>query len=300
MLRKYFSFSIAIVLIYLLSICVLAHPGNTDASGGHINKSTGEYHYHHGYPEHDHRDMDGDGDLDCPYKFKDATDHSSSKASSESNYIKSSSVKSEADTPSKEVITVPDYIYWIIGSLVMAIILLICTIVIKDKEFKEKERKYISLEEEYKSRVEQGINDFHKALVNKYGKDYLYDICDAPDGDFIDCELLPHSSEALSGSGIDRYVFYFGGARSWNAKYHHKHCRFAALGLPVNAMNLQQSRYYIPCALCKSALPKTEWVARYLKRYEFLKQYIDFDHVSPKELERIAKSRNRSGLRDKF
>ena len=65
-----------IVLAVSLALTVYAHPGRTDSSGGHTDRSTGEYHYHHGYGEHDHTDADGDGDLDCPYDFKDKTDHS--------------------------------------------------------------------------------------------------------------------------------------------------------------------------------------------------------------------------------
>lgn len=56
---------------------VYAHPGRTDSSGGHHDRSTGAYHYHHGYPAHDHKDLDGDGKKDCPYDFDDQTDHSS-------------------------------------------------------------------------------------------------------------------------------------------------------------------------------------------------------------------------------
>lgn len=76
-------------LLTLLIICLLcsslvltvsAHPGKTDGSGGHTDRSTGDYHYHHGYSAHDHYDMDGDGDIDCPYDFDDKTssDHSDS------------------------------------------------------------------------------------------------------------------------------------------------------------------------------------------------------------------------------
>ena len=67
-----------VFLLPLLSISVSAHPGKTDANGGHTNRSTGEYHYHHGYSAHSHYDMDGDGDIDCPYDFDDQTDHNSS------------------------------------------------------------------------------------------------------------------------------------------------------------------------------------------------------------------------------
>lgn len=37
-----------VVLLTLLtsSLAVFAHPGGTDANGGHYNRKTGEYHYH--------------------------------------------------------------------------------------------------------------------------------------------------------------------------------------------------------------------------------------------------------------
>lgn len=54
-----------------------AHPGRTDAEGGHYDRSTGEYHYHHGYPAHQHRDLDGDGVADCPYTWEKQTDRHS-------------------------------------------------------------------------------------------------------------------------------------------------------------------------------------------------------------------------------
>ena len=45
----------------LTCVNMFAHSGGTDSSGGHNNRSTGEYHYHHGYPAHYH--LDGV----CPY-----------------------------------------------------------------------------------------------------------------------------------------------------------------------------------------------------------------------------------------
>ena len=61
----------SLFLVTLLSLVCLtlafAHPGKTDASGGHYDHSTGEYHYHHGYPAHQH--IDGE----CPYDFDDQT-----------------------------------------------------------------------------------------------------------------------------------------------------------------------------------------------------------------------------------
>ena len=45
------------VLVLAVTLCIgsaSAHPGRTDANGGHHVTATGEYHYHHGYPAHQH------------------------------------------------------------------------------------------------------------------------------------------------------------------------------------------------------------------------------------------------------
>ena len=56
-----------ILISFLLSLFIIsvsyAHPGKTDANGGHYDSSTGEYHYHHGYPAHQHPDGI------CPYSY---------------------------------------------------------------------------------------------------------------------------------------------------------------------------------------------------------------------------------------
>ena len=74
-------FVLLILIVFVLTIPVRAHPGGTDGNGGHYDHSTGEYHYHHGYGAHDHEDLDGDGVLDCPYNFKDKTGESSGQSS---------------------------------------------------------------------------------------------------------------------------------------------------------------------------------------------------------------------------
>ncbi len=50
-----------LALLSLLTPLASAHPGHTDAAGGHWDSSTGEYHYHHGYPAHQHENGI------CPY-----------------------------------------------------------------------------------------------------------------------------------------------------------------------------------------------------------------------------------------
>lgn len=78
---------LAAVLVAVLVIPspVLAHGGRTDASGGHTDRSTGEYHYHHGYSAHQHPNGV------CPYNFDDQTGHSSGTTSGNSSSSGSSS-----------------------------------------------------------------------------------------------------------------------------------------------------------------------------------------------------------------
>lgn len=68
--------SLALVSILFCFISVSAHPGRTDANGGHYNRSTGEYHYHHGYPEHQHPNGV------CPYEVSLSTPASTAKTQS--------------------------------------------------------------------------------------------------------------------------------------------------------------------------------------------------------------------------
>ena len=80
-------------LFLLLLLCFpaisAAHPGRTDADGGHYDRSTGEYHYHHGYPAHQHTDGI------CPYDYDDQTGNNSGSSSGDNTgYIPSAVVDS--------------------------------------------------------------------------------------------------------------------------------------------------------------------------------------------------------------
>lgn len=63
--KKNFIIILTLFFLALLSLCGMAHGGGTDENGGHVDKSTGEYHYHHGYPAHQHPDGE------CPYEHRD-------------------------------------------------------------------------------------------------------------------------------------------------------------------------------------------------------------------------------------
>lgn len=101
-LKKAFVAVWAFVVVLALAVSAAAHGGRTDSSGGHYNRSTGEYHYHHGYSAHQHTDLDGDGILDCPYDFDDKTDHSSGSSSSSSSSSSSHKTQSVIEDEDEE------------------------------------------------------------------------------------------------------------------------------------------------------------------------------------------------------
>lgn len=87
-------------LVLAVTLCIgsaSAHPGRTDANGGHYNHSTGEYHYHHGYPAHQH--IDGV----CPYDYDDRTGWNSGSSSQEKGlyYLDGTPVERKGETKPK-------------------------------------------------------------------------------------------------------------------------------------------------------------------------------------------------------
>ena len=62
--------------LLMLTSVASAHPGQTDADGGHWDNDTGEYHYHHGYPAHQHTNGI------CPYDYDDQTGRNSGTSGS--------------------------------------------------------------------------------------------------------------------------------------------------------------------------------------------------------------------------
>ena len=88
-MKKAISVIFCFILIFT---CASAHPGRTDASGGHWDRSTGEYHYHHGYPAHQHTNGI------CPYEYDDQTGSSSDTSSSSTTDIESTTVSPSTNT----------------------------------------------------------------------------------------------------------------------------------------------------------------------------------------------------------
>lgn len=146
--RSIAALAICLAALLALSPSVYAHSGDTDSEGGHHDGES--YHYHHGYPAHDHYDMDGDGVVDCPYDFDDKTGQSSGSSSVKPNLYFShdgyprhihydtdgdgdldcpygygddttvpSSTVAENTSVETEEKTVPAWVYWIIGIMIV-------------------------------------------------------------------------------------------------------------------------------------------------------------------------------------
>lgn len=65
--------AITVILLFLLTPTALAHPGRTDANGGHWNHSTGEYHYHTGEYAGKSGDSSSSLDSSLAQKFSSTT-----------------------------------------------------------------------------------------------------------------------------------------------------------------------------------------------------------------------------------
>lgn len=291
-MKKYLLAVSVISLCALLVISGYAHSGKTDASGGHIDSSTGEYHYHHGYSAHSHYDMDEDGDLDCPYDFDDKTGINSGNSSPSSNRNSNNDnviIKTEVvtKTVTKEVPFIPSWVYWVIAALCVAIVIMFFIVRTKCNKIKRLHQKAIDDE----AQVRAGIGALHNAIAKKYGNDYLYRISNAPDGDYVDTDLLPHSANYSVNPSNDRYTFFLGGSPyNYSSKFHHSSCRYARSAYEINAYTLNRYRRYQSCTICSPAqkLPKTKWVDEYLKHYEFLNKHI----ALPNPIHRSSTNRN--------
>lgn len=266
------------------AINAFCHSGDTDASGGHIDRSTGEYHYHHGYPAHDHYDMDEDGDVDCPYNFVDQTGVNSDSSSSNSSYYGDPPsnndnviIKTEVvtKTVTKEVPYIPSWVYWVITTLSATVIIMLFVVRRKCKDLSDQAQQFEQNAAEEEARVKNGIIALHNALTKEYGKDYLYVISNAPDGDYVDSDLLPHSANYSINTSCDNYTFFLGSSPyNYSSKFHHSSCRYGRY--KINAYTIRKHNNYQSCAVCSSSLklPNMKWVDEYLRHYKFLSKYV--------------------------
>ncbi len=239
-MRRILCVFLSIACITVLSLSAYAHPGKTDASGGHYDHSTGEYHYHHGYPAHQHT-----GGV-CPYAFDEQTgwnsgspSGSSTPSDSQSDSAATAAGKGKRDPAGSSEGRVMYPLLLCLGSIVLARLLYafykrrkLCV----QKALEEKQRKDAFLAEQEKKR-------------NLYEGKKLSELIPPPSpGDHIGPDGLP------CGQGPERWgstytVFVTSGK---SRVFHRQKFCSGIMGRPVNIIKVGGLR---PCSKCYRVEP---------------------------------------------
>lgn len=273
---------IAVALLLAAMICCVAgfaHPGKTDANGGHWDRSTGTYHYHHGYPAHQHTNGI------CPYDFDDQTGANSGSSSGTSNSYNSSSytrpskqdtggfegeqTTTELDKKGNIVRTVLNlalggFPVWI--SLWAAVDSALDTrrhtrklkaaeeaqALARKQQEEEAERK----RQEEKERLQIERDGFLLAYEGKS----LNELIPPPKGCYIGKLALPYGPGAGEWGEYTAYITPKGQA------FHSRPICGSAHGMSVNLALARKGR--VPCARCCKSLPTLVWYDEQRKLYD--------------------------------
>lgn len=252
MQKKLLSFFLFLpLLVCAFSAPISAHPGGTDANGGHIDHSTGEYHYHHGYPAHQH-----DGGQ-CPYDFDDKTGQASglnsgsnagvkpvtkSAGVEQNNFVDDDTQSSAYQDDTEKPHTKKNYgYYFILGGAVF--------LAYKGWNYKKKQEE----EREEKKRVEAVRKE--NWLAKYAGKD-IAKLAKMPEDAYF-VEGLPATRGKTKYGNYTVYVAPTGKC-------------FHQLSTCGGARNLICSNYALnynrlPCKKCVKGIPEIQWYKDYMK-----------------------------------
>lgn len=261
-----FLLTLFAALMFTLSTVTiaLAHPGRTDANGGHTDSSTGEYHYHHGYSAHQHYDIDGDGLPDCPYNFDDKTGQSSGSSSNSSSGSSSSGIVYSGSSSSGSHTTANRGEL----SLFLKILLLVffglplCYgIAAVGAGIVFGIIAWIKRKRCEKERFAAEKSEYEKMYA---GKDAL-SLVSVPSGDGVDLNGNPCSQG--TGEWGSKYTFYV----CPNRKTLHKTRGCSGACHPINAASARHG--YVTCKRCKPELPDLSWYTEYRRITSIKKKY---------------------------
>ena len=273
-----------VVCIVLIPMQSFAHSGGTDADGGHIDHSTGEYHWHHGYGPHQHYDMNGDGILECPILYGSSQNNDNAASSTQNNRtISRSSGTSYASTASpqsgqahttrltntnaeQKSKTVPNWLalgYIPITGIGLYLLVKYCKTKTELKNTADKmqqQRIAYSLEQQ---QFESDFQELSQAIFRQLGGNDILKLAQAPEKHDVAEDGMPMEIDDSSLKWGRAYTFYCS-ERSHHPKYHRAGCRYCNSGAAINAYQLKRRRVE-PCLICKPQFPDLEWYERYLK-----------------------------------
>lgn len=273
--------TLCLLLVALLAsfipIISYAHPGRTDANGGHYNRSTGEYHYHHGYPEHQH--IDGI----CPYNYDDATSHNNSSGSK--SWIISATptptpiiAKNFKDDTHKDInneekdetnifatILGIVFVIWFTSFVVLWIFALISSVIdaVKHKTSNETKNEYKILESNhYRNLKAESDYSYYFNIYAFYSPKSFVKL---PKGVYFR-DGIP----IAPGKGT--YGLYTVYVTPTGNKYHQNpNCTNSTA---VRKTHILNAKHLLPCAKCvKQKIPDIKWYTEYNKIYIIKKKY---------------------------
>ena len=250
----------AVVIALLLCLSVsFAHPGRTDSSGGHYNRSTGEYHYHHGYPAHQHVNNT------CPYGFDDRTGENSGSSTSSSreppiiSTRKMPTVSTGNNTqtnPSNGGIAKKIFLYAIlcaVGTYVCYKIIDRCAKIYKERVFVKNHGSA-----KFADRLRPQLQEIKQRRLELQKKEYFSPrkACGVPNEAFLNDKLLPCTKGDPTPFG--KYTVFY----NFNTKkFHFAHCIYARYGRGMNILNLPIDA--TPCSRCLYRAPSLDWIDPY-------------------------------------
>lgn len=237
--------------ILLLSCCTAAyaHPGATDANGGHYDHSTGEYHYHHGYPAHQHPDGR------CPYNYKDRTGQNSGSSSGVGDSVS----QSEHQAPPR---CLP--VLLLLSIPVSLIAYKIIKHHVEEQQFRRSGRSR-QMARELQEQIDSTRRRRNALRMQILSKELLpiNEVVGAPPGAYIDKDGDPHLPDPRH-PGVDLCAV---ACNASSRVVHRPSCRYASLMPTVNTqqdyfLGIHRSMYH-RCSICEPNISKFPWVPDY-------------------------------------
>lgn len=282
------SFILFFSFLILFPCVAYAHPGRTDANGGHYNRSTGEYHYHHGYPEHQHENGI------CPYDFDDRTGYNSGNSGTGENLNKSNSTTTSVSHKKESGVSALEWM--IIFALMVSSVLMYWNLKKARKQIKslkadldhvEKDKEVIEyLKQLYntkrieiwrqerieKYRKKEQYRDKRSALYAKYEGIPISNFLPIPEDVSFDQYGIPCVPEVDQ----DELLVY---VSEKGSRYHRPGC--SSLQTSNLKMKIWEAQTkYEPCARCVPCSIDFKWYDDYMKLRTELARYgyaITFD-----------------------
>lgn len=252
--------------ILLLSCCTAAyaHPGATDANGGHYDYSTGEYHYHHGYPAHQHTDGK------CPYDFDDRTGWNSGPSTGGSDSASRPNRRTAPpgyESPKPVEHQAPPRCLPVLLLLSIPVSLIAYKIIkhhVEEQQFRRSGRSR-QMARELQEQIDSIRRRRNALRMQILSKELLpiNEVVGAPPGAYIDKDGDPHLPDPRH-PGVDLCAV---ACNASSRVVHRPSCRYASLMPTVNTqqdyfLGIHRSMYH-RCSICEPDISKFPWVPDY-------------------------------------